>query len=927
MVRRGALSVSPLHASWTISRRSFREDLRTSTATCSRRRFLSGETRSQNAATSTVCLLHVFIRLLSVHSLFGFKCVLVPQASFHLVLASEVFVCRSRIMLRYSPSRIRLTLADLDSFEERFQARQSARLSRPKASNVRLSPGPAHPTRLSFVPANQNVGRQRAASSSSDVVMCDDGNRRAGEAGPTGFDGNVSDLWTTPTDVQQQPLDQSGLRQEAARTLESVADLYHSPTRSYPRRQVDSLYEERREIQEIEREIAEHSPASNLDGIDESVPGSLPPVTPFVARAHEARHGPQTEPRPLSSARARRRHARSSEDPDLHHEGIRPFSTQSQMWLNPVPQLVLPAGPSQASLNPALDPGAPVFVPRTRFGTAIGSSTDAGSSVVHERPWRSLDHTSSSSNLRVRSSDELNIEPTITQRTGPARQSANNEQLHPRLRQRSRTSDQNTAFPLPSPNLERYPLLRPSSSLAAPRRTGTFDRSPTTAFDRPPTSAAFITTEDEAPPSASHQPQHFHVRRVVTPQDHSHLLGASMNLPLGLRSVSPALSASSRSTPNLLNRPLHPAETHSRGSSLSWRRSRHPTPVGVMHRVPSLPATAAGSLSSSPRPCGSRQSSREGLDAAAEFLRMRNSPLDDLTERLSRLAAGRQRSVGRSWERAAPHGKWRVSLLAGDPFRQEIDQDAATSVPSPAMTEAASTAVRNSNQTSSRFLDTDDDPVALSLSLPPSSPVASSSSQALPSTPPAPQLPGISGPRSPLAQRSPAKKVSSPPLSIKRKPVPSSSSVHATPKVKVYDDARPRNTQPQTPADVSHSIRRTKTRSDTAVQQSPLAVGRAAIASPARAPPIPERNPYRNTYPPAPATETPNMTAPTPQTGARRARQLGRALHGDENETENEMEGSLRGLEQDRRIWLARRERGDLDVTPPREGRFERYLS
>lgn len=401
-----------------------------------------------------------------------------------------------------------------------------------------------------------------------------------------------------------------------------------------------------------------------------------------------------------------------------------------------------------------------------------------------------------------------------------------------------------------------------------------------------------------------------------------------MNLPLGLRSVSPALSTSSRSTPNLLNRPLQPAETHSRGSSLSWRRSRHPTPVGVMHRAPSLPPTAAGGLSSSPRPCGSRQSSREGLDAAAEFLRMRNSPLDDLTERLSRLAAGRQRSVGRSWERAAPHGKWRVSLLAGDPFRQEIDQDPATSVPSPATKEVAPTTVRNSNQAITRFLETEDDPVALSLSLPPSSPIASSSSQALPSTPPAPQFSGLSSPRSPLAQRSPAKKTSSPPPSIKRKPVPPSSSVHATPKVKVYDDAKPRNTQPQTPADVSHSTRRAKTRSDTAVQQSPLTVGRAAMASPARAPPIPERNPYRNTYPPAPSGDPPVVTAATPQIGTRRTRQLDQALQRMENETENdEMEGSLRGLEQDRLTWLARREGGDLDVTPPREGRFERYLS
>lgn len=44
-------------------------------------------------------------------------------------------------------------------------------------------------------------------------------------------------------------------------------------------------------------------------------------------------------------------------------------------------------------------------------------------------------------------------------------------------------------------------------------------------------------------------------------------------------------------------------------------------------------------------------------------------------------------------------------------------------------------------------------------------------------------------------------------------------------------------------------------------------------------------------------------------------------------EIENQLEEQLAGLEIERDIWLGRRLGGSLDVTPPREGRFERFLS
>jgi hypothetical protein len=76
-------------------------------------------------------------------------------------------------MLRCPPSRITLTPSDIADFEHRLGARQSARRSKARVANVRLSPGPAHPTRLSFVPAEQNIGRKRAASSSSEATIHD----------------------------------------------------------------------------------------------------------------------------------------------------------------------------------------------------------------------------------------------------------------------------------------------------------------------------------------------------------------------------------------------------------------------------------------------------------------------------------------------------------------------------------------------------------------------------------------------------------------------------------------------------------------------------------------------------------------------------------------------------------------------------------
>lgn len=96
-------------------------------------------------------------------------------------------------------------------------------------------------------------------------------------------------------------------------------------------------------------------------------------------------------------------------------------------------------------------------------------------------------------------------------------------------------------------------------------------------------------------------------------------------------------------------------------------------------------------------------------------------------------------------------------------------------------------------------------------------------------------------------------------------------------------------------------------------------------------PSIPERHPHRNTYPAATSGQSSvharaSVTTTVESAGQNRVARRRRTQQSVEH-IENDVEAHLDGLEEDRRTWLARREDGNLDVTPPREGRFERYLS
>ena len=704
---------------------------------------------------------------------------------------------------------------------------------------------------------------------------------------------------------------------------------------SSPRRQVDSFYGTE---QVLDFRTPNNGPSTTtpaLDGIA-SVQHRPAPVevhcsVPWTPRGNEllgeirsdaypATRQPPTEPPLLASARARRRQARSQDihmfrdDDNNQQRVLRAYGVslnEGTEVVPPIPELILPPDQSRHPHDPALDPGAPVFIPRTRFGTAAGSS---------ESTQLQLGATDTT-NLRIRSSSEQNADlPTRrvhrSQRRDITFGSVVDDELdgiERRLRRRSRTADQNIALSHVTPTIERYPLMRSALDDYARPYSGSLTHDgliyvPVDHRDQA------LSSQHDSRISSTQEQSRLRVRNELTVGNNARGEDGSST-----RSVSPAIPMGSRSTPNLLEYRGPTPRFTVRGSSLPWNRVDPCTPN--YSRVPSMVSAASG-ISGGQE--ASRQSSIEGLlDAATEFLRMRNSPLDDLTERLSRMAPSRPRSVGRSWERPP---RPRVSLLAGDPFRPDPPSDSASSTYMTVI-EPALPAILPINAEEPDAAP--EDIVALSLALPPSSPFPSSS-HLLPSTPSL----HFSEPRSPQSVVDDAHAATSPESSIKRKPVPSSTT---TPKVPVYDDSKVPDMQPQTPADVCGSKRRAKTRSDTAMQQAPIFVGRTMIRSP---PAIPERHPHRNTYPATTSTQSsvssaistaaPSATATManmPET-TRRARnsRRGRGQRGSE-QLENDLDAHLQGLEDDRRTWINRREGGNMEVTPPREGRFERYLS
>ncbi|KAF2216002.1 hypothetical protein CERZMDRAFT_82064 [Cercospora zeae-maydis SCOH1-5] len=388
---------------------------------------------------------------------------------------------------------------------------------------------------------------------------------------------------------------------------------------------------------------------------------------------------------------------------------------------------------------------------------------------------------------------------------------------------------------------------------------------------------------------------------------------------------------SHRSSPNLLvtrSPPSpHPPRIRTRSSSLTWERTQE-------NKSQSRNVVTGAS--------GSSRRASKSTTFPLDLLH-RESPLDELSHHLSRLATGsyRPRSVGRSFERRPGQ---RILLLSGDPFnvRSETDMPNPSTEPvSPLLPEPADD-IKNRRDS---VVDPQD-LYELSLALP------SPQMQTLPST-----------------YHSKLRRAMSPTRNV----VSSSSTPSSTPRgplrVTVYDDSLPMALQPQTPADLVRSTARRYRHSPSASRRIQAEVATSPLSG------VPDRASNRQTYPMSnpsqrtSASDTPmrpptalparhtlfvdrssspmqSRQSPTYQSStpvrppqhavawhhdytAQQELLLRQTLRHDRiGSGENDIAVTLDTVEQDRHTWVARREQhGELDLTPPAEGRFERHFS
>ncbi|KAK1093783.1 hypothetical protein LTR48_001637 [Friedmanniomyces endolithicus] len=361
-------------------------------------------------------------------------------------------------MLRCPPSRVNLTSSDLTDFDHRYFARQQARSAQAQGTNVRLSPGPSRLTSFALVPEQHNEGRKRAASTLSQATICSTENGTLAFM-PGASSNDASAIWTatTPSNIPSRTSDQSGLCVEAANALANT--LYQqSPSQQPPRTvagwraaPVPETLPLQHDEQRFHDQHAQPGP-TDLDGSADVRLPSTPSASHedtggFLSRSYAQRHvvgitpkhqdpaatPHRTMPSLLSSARARRRHARSHDIiiPEYEqsvHDAIQsrhlervPSGAFVPGLPQPVPELILPPydEPTVYGMTLPLDPGAAVFVPRTRFGTTTGSDFSMSGGLGPR--WSSLDTAHSTSDLRIRSSSEQNAEQPVRHPLTPAR--------------------------------------------------------------------------------------------------------------------------------------------------------------------------------------------------------------------------------------------------------------------------------------------------------------------------------------------------------------------------------------------------------------------------------------------------------------------------------------------------------------------------
>ncbi|CAK3948751.1 Hypothetical predicted protein [Lecanosticta acicola] len=786
-------------------------------------------------------------------------------------------------MLTCPPTRINLTAADCSDFERRFLARRANLHHRLRGAGVHVGRSPGRPVRLGFVPANANKGRERAQSCSSQATIC------------TEADDEAEDVAITAQAVSLQALrpQQSTLALHGDRSRRPV-----QPSASPSAKQSSS----REPLSPIRPERIQHD-ARDIQPAGSRSPSKSPSARPGFLLYADPPHV-QSQIERQHRIEWARRHGWEPEIPSLLETIVPTIVTQP-----PASSPLRDVQTTDSLPNPALDPGAPVFVPRTRFGSNWSNAADQNNAVVRSaRQASSIESAQSETHLRLRSSFERN-----SQHSPPGQdQGFETEVIHTTAQQRSRrrANDQNAALRGPVPNLDRYPAIHPQTASVSSRshRQVVLPR-------RQSSRQHLVEFERTRRPS----------RETIQHRATSSAQYSNLTVPPGsLRPISPAASTSSQSTPNLLYAPAGP-RFPVRSSSLRGNRAARPGYVDAGNRGNSR---------------ATQRSSESSAVFSGDWL-SRGSPLDELVKHLNHLA-GRPRSVGRSFERP-PVNHGRVSLLNGDPFRlnespelepEKGDEDETgyatfeATVPLRRRADIV-VAARSSppNEDCQSRSSTEEDPVALALGLPspelPSSPVSQNTSSTQQATPTA------------RALRPPTSKAPTPShVSSVAGSTPTAmtlfTAVTATPRVPVYNDSLPPNSQPQTPGDIA---RRPRGRFDLSVSTRRHHTGEANTT------PTQGRTPYRHTYPSAvlPQESPEHYGIPdrmslaveqlvTETQQATRVQQQQQQQRGS-GSSENDIEPAIGELEENRRTWVQRQESGSLDVTPPREGRFERYLS
>lgn len=578
------------------------------------------------------------------------------------------------------------------------------------------------------------------------------------------------------------------------------------------------------------------------------------------------------------------------------------------------------AGEPGQAIAHFLDPVAPVFTPRVRFGsTTVVRNPDP---AVQCQPPRNSD---SDRSLRLQTPSEQNAGP---QRHHAPQESHEPPQITPRantstatqrlrrprsnaVTSRPRRLSENSTVLDSRPNLERYPLLPTTNA----------GRSSRNAFDRgnrhssqasvPQPQSIDETNREFDRAEAAHQSPSARTEAILPP------------------STSPGLQPVTTPEGGSCTSPRASPIAHNRRSFLPWRNlpldlpetNRLSSSVNFATRIPNLELPSKSSSCQLPYTLP--------IDAAAEFLKFRSSPLDGLTAELSRLSTvlgppGNSFSVGQTPNKQ----RNRIRLLSGDLLHGgDVKEHHTTNSDLESFVDS---------QTSFACLIEQSEPPLSRL-------LASPSRMTLTKPAPAPTTPSQPRDESPATPNPPSQNFTAHSSKVTFETTSPSRPQHlpptATPKVPIYNDATPAHLQPQTPADVHRSSRRSRNRSDSSVHRETFCVGQVLVAP---RPVITERSAYRNTYPtnapsggtyasvnrdpiPASRERDANSAAPGAANGSSQSPPNGR--YSVSEEIENQLEEQLAGLEIERDIWLGRRLGGSLDVTPPMEGRFERFLS